>query len=213
VAVRAPHDALRDLRLDRRHTMPKGEPGDVVALVVEVVEVEDDRIGFTAQFARMLAEKLVQVGTVAVSPRPPAPHAFDAFIVARAAPRQRWQVQWFKPEQSAPAKLACRPPAMAVGAHHIALLNLAEDFFYRLSGYRVELEQLIRSVTVIEIHDVIRILNATVGARARFHLPQIFTPLFICTHASVNVLTFVSPVVALSQFLPALATVCQPYAG
>jgi hypothetical protein len=63
---------------------------------------------------------------------------------------------------------------------------------------------------VIEIHHVIRILNAAIGARARLHLPDELSALQIRTIIPIKVLAFVMCIVAASQLFTAVFAVRVP---
>ena len=86
VAIRAQHAALLDLCQQVGPTAEHGDYGYLAELVSQVVEIKNDRISFTTQFAGVLAQIGVHVRSIAMSTSKPAPCPLDALVVGRSTP-------------------------------------------------------------------------------------------------------------------------------
>ena len=60
---------------------------------------------------------------------------------------------------------------------------------------------------MIKVHDIVRILDSAISARARFHLTDKSYPLRVCAGVSIQILTFVALIVTVGETLPAFLTV------
>lgn len=100
-----------------------------------------------------------------------------------------------------------RPLSMTIGADYVALLDFT---LYHRDGfpmYRVKLEGFRHPVSVIEIHDIKRILHAAIRTRFRFRSTHDLTTFFISVRVSIKVQTLVPFIVTARQLLTAISTV------
>src|SRR4051812_45920358 len=77
---------------------------------------------------------------------------------------------------------------MTVGANDIALFDLALERAERYVTDTVHLENLFLAHTVVEVHHVVRVLHAAVGARARLRLAHELATPHVRAHAALDIL-------------------------
>lgn len=85
--------------------------------------------------------------------------------------------------------------SVAISANYITLLNFIQNSPCCHSVNTVQFVFFGLSFSMIEVHYVERILNATVGTGARFHLPHQFSALHIGTNIPIKVLAFIVAIV------------------
>ena len=96
---------------------------------------------------------------------------------------------------------------MTIRADDIAFLYLKLNRLHCHTNYGVKREHFACAISVIKVHDVIRILNTTVRARPRLRLSNKISTSRVCARIPVKILALIVFVVTARERLPAISAV------